>query len=137
MKRINKKSKRGRRAAPWLLGVLGVTLLSGSWFFYKQRDAATQQVALTAYLAEVKDWMTSRRARLKAELMEAKSISSAKEAEAANIHFEFYTSLGKMQVVPNTQPTAFPDKPKPKVFVSQAGDLERDVLATLQAHDNN
>jgi hypothetical protein len=124
-----------KRAAPWVLGMFIAIGLSGAWYFYKQKDAAAQRAAFSAYLAEAKDWMSSRRARLKSEMTAIKTEATVKEAD--KIHFEFYTSLGKMQVgLSAPKPTVLPDKPKAKLFVSQASDLEKDVLATLQARNN-
>jgi hypothetical protein len=142
-RRRQSKEWNARAAAPWALSFLVVFGLGLGWVFYKQRQPAAEQQALTAYLAEVKDWMGTRKQRLQKEVAEVKAMAADSDNPAAKVHFEFYTSLGKMQVGVNPAPkvASLSDKimkpEKPKLIVSRADDLEKDVLSALQSYDNN
>lgn len=132
-----------RTTAPWLLSALVAVALSSGWVVYKQRQPAEQRLAFSAYLAQVKDWMSTRQQRLKSEVAEVKALTAKSDTAASQVHFEFYTSLGKMQVGVNQTPkvAAITDKivkpAKPKLVVSRADDLEKDVLSALQSYDTN
>lgn len=142
-RRRKNKEWNARTAAPWALSLLVVLGLGLGWVFYKQRQPAAEQLAFTAYLSQVKDWMGTRKQRLQKEVAEVKALTADTDNPASKVHFEFYTSLGKMQVGVNQPPklATLPDKiikpEKPKLVVSRADDLEKDVLSALQSYENN
>ena len=132
------KQENGNDILPWVLSAVVVAVLGAGLFVYQQRQTEGRWAAFTAYVGGLKSWAAERRQRIQTEVAEVKAIAEAKDEASPKVHFEFYTSLPKMQMVAaSTQPVIATPAPQRNAVVSRADDLEKDVLSVLQSQTNN
>lgn len=139
-RRSRRKGKvgNGNDILPWILSAVVVAVLGAGLFIYQQRQTEGRWVAFTAYVGGLKSWVAERRQRIQTEVAEVKAIAEAKDETSPKVHFEFYTSLPKMQMAAvGAPPTVATPAPQRNVVVSRADDLEKDVLSVLQSQTNN
>lgn len=123
-----------------LAAILMVAVIGGAgWMTYQKKPAAERRQAFSAYLAEVKTWFVERRNRFRHDVTQVKQLTAGTNEPEAPVHFEFYNTLSQMQVtVGDVSGKGNPhDKaaeavpPRAKLNVSNANDLELDLLSKL------
>lgn len=88
-----------RRTWVFVFALVAILLGSLLWFGYQYQSLSAQGThKMTAYVAQMQQWMTERKTRLHDKVDSVKKIVTHKLDPNPPIHFEFYTALPHMQI---------------------------------------
>lgn len=138
----------------FLLVMLIIFFFGAGYFVHLYKQKPEKYASFNGYLANAKTWLSERNHRIQQGVQQHVKKITAKNAEEQPIHFEFYTTLPKVQLadsLQNKEPTSLLDtkqnersvvktiakaseanQPAEKIVITNADSLEKDLFAQIE-----
>ena len=126
-----------------LIGFFAIVLGAVATVFYLRTRQPQTNVLVSSYFSRMKTWVSERKTHINQGLVKVKRLAANKNAPPPEIHFEFYTTLPKMQVklsdlnttderssAPKIQQASILPAPAASAVIS-ASDIEKELSAQL------